>query len=176
MLPLPEGLSNKIDNFYRKKKLKFISFVSVLIITVLILFLFMINKGLKEGPDLSSLRKIITYEILDSCALGLERFHNLYGTYPRAEGKYFLDSIKMLVYIPTSYIFPDSANGNNFMGMMVKIKRDSLLKINNLFIGISRPEQYITYVFLTPNSYFLYSVGENGIDEHGKGDDMVYRK
>lgn len=176
MLPLPEGLSNRIDNFYRKKKLIFISLVSGLIITVLILFLFLINKGLKEGPDLSYLDKIITHEILDSCALGLERFQNLYGTYPRVEGKYFFDSIKILVNISHAYIYPDSANGNNFMGMKAKIKRETLLKMKNLFLGIGRPEQYISYIYLAPNSYRLYSVGKNGIDERGKGDDMVYSK
>jgi len=158
------------------KKILIPIFFLILIILGYLFLIKIIKDGIRQGPDYSDMRKKITMEILDSCSAGLKRYYQLHGDFPKYGGKYFLDSIKTLVSINDAYIYPDSANGDNFIRIKLKIKRDSLLKSHNLFIGIGRPEQYIKYKYLTNNSFMLYSVGENGIDENGSGDDIMIKR
>lgn len=172
MFILPDEWSKKFDKIYRRKWPVIISLSLISFFSVILSVIIMIERGLKEGPDLSYLRDKLTYEVLDSCAAGLCRFHRINGTYPKTNGKHFFDEIRNLAGIDEIYIYPDSANDNNFLGM--KREKSELLKTEHLFLGIGRPGQYITYKYVMRDAYLLYSVGENGIDEQGKGDDLVY--
>lgn len=49
------------------------------------------------------------------------------------------------------------------------------MKTNSPRDGWERPLIYKNTESNGPHTYMLYSVGPNGVDEHGSGDDVVYR-
>lgn len=131
-----------------------------------------------HGPDLyNEVDAKIIPELLDSAAMGLSRFHSAHGHYPQVEGKYFLDSIKEYVNINDAYVYADSLGRQGDTVLVKKpIGRMFDYKIvNHTYIGVGIPELTIIYRHIAPDSFLLYSVGKNLVDERGKGDDIIYR-
>ncbi len=47
--------------------------------------------------------------------------------------------------------------------------------IEHTFLGVGTRDLSIVFEPLNRDSFLLYSVGENKIDEHGQGDDVPYQ-
>jgi hypothetical protein len=166
---VPEGISYKYDLFVRRYRVILIlSFLVILILYITFLF-YKVNNDLYAGENLSEKESLM---LLDSCAVGVDRYKAINGSYPPINGKYFFNSIKLLVYIDEVYIYLSDKNATDLMRS--NYDRDSLLSKDSLVVGIGSSKQYLTYKYLNKDHYMLYSVGENGIDESGNGDDFVY--
>ena len=129
-----------------------------------------------QGERHSGLDKIITQELFDSVKVGLEKFKIINGHYPNYDGKYFFDSIKTFVSIPAVYVYADSLNTNGeYFSIKKKVgEKFNYKDISNTYLGIGNKDLIIIYKYLSKNSFKLYSVGENYLDENGDGDDILY--
>ncbi len=163
-----------LPNFLKKNK-----GIRVLVGIFLIFFLFVFvywqikrtEQNIIRGPDLYNELKIpITYNLFDSLATGLYKYRVQFGHFPQIEGKYFFDSIKPYTNISYIYIYSDSITKKPLN------KNSNYLTKNHTFIGIGNKELTIMYKPISPDSFLLYSIGKNLIDESGKGDDIVFRK
>ncbi len=179
MIPIPWKY---IPSIIKKNRILQI-ILSVLFFVLVILFIFWQAKQMVDsfsrGPDLYDEMELpITHELLDSAAKGLSIYQQNYGHYPQIEGKYFLDSIKQYININDVYVYADSLSRNGDTIPVKKFvgKKFNYRLISHTYIGVGIRELTIIYRNITPNSYFLYSVGKNLIDEHGKGDDVVYKR
>ena len=135
-------------------------------------------RELKYGVRHTEMRRNISLAIFDSVKVALERFHTSHGHYPKCEGKYFLDSLKPYITVSDVYVYADSldpAGINHALRKPVGNQYD-WMSVSHTYIGVSRPELSIVYRFRYPDTFLLYWVGENGIDENGRGDDLVYKK
>jgi hypothetical protein len=161
-------------------KNKVIKFIGIGSISTCILvlggyfLLHQLQEGMYKGETNPGFNRIITKELLDSSTIGLERFKSIHQHYPQCVGKYFFDSIKTLVHIPDVYVYSDSLGDN---GQVFPIKKRGgkfdYLNSSHTYLGSGRPELTIIYRPLSIDSYKLYGVGENCLDEGGKGDDVV---
>ena len=165
-----------MNKFLKNKKIIIcLSFFLILVLGIVCLKK-MLREAMNDGGDYSGLNRSITLEIFDSCSIAFDRYHKVYGHFPKYEGKYFYDSIKCFTNVSDAYLYADAVVRDSFPLYKAGIKRDSLLKMKNLFIGIGTAKQYIVYKYLSNNYYILYSVGENDIDENGIGDDIVFKR
>jgi len=136
-----------------------------------------LNEETQSGRDFSELRLEITHELLDSAAVGLERFYQQNGHYPTSQGKYFFDSIKQYIHANDVYVYNDSVSTeNDTIPIKKKLGKFNFLDKSFCYFGIGTSEQTIIYKLVTTKSYKLYSVGENYRDENGSGDDIVYQR
>lgn len=137
-----------------------LTFYIFAICTAILIFLFNIKY---LGDNHIGLRNSIAEDLLDSADMGLSRYFQIHHKYPDQNGKYFYNSIREYVDIREINIYTDSVHikPNN---------RDSL--IIKHFIGIGSRGCFISYR-KKDNTYLLYYIGENGIDEYGNGDDIV---
>lgn len=103
---------------------------------------------------------------MDSAYVGLNRFYKDKGHYPAIEGKYFFDSIKTYLGTLKASVFTDKDD----FGV------DSCLGVDNCFLAVGSNDSPIIYRYRGDHIFLLYWVGENGIDEIGTGDDIVYKK
>ena len=138
-------------------------------------FVRQLSNSILIGENNTEFRIKETKRLLDSSAVGLERFKLLHHHYPQCTGKYFLDSLKTFINISDIYVYNDSIDEK---GKVLPIKKHGgKFNYNNLshtYIGVGTPELTIIYRPLSLSSYKLYSVGENYLDEGGKGDDVLY--
>jgi hypothetical protein len=157
-----------------KKNYKYI----LIVLTILAIGTYFLINNLKnnfmQGERHSGLDDNITYELLDSVKVGLERYKAIYGQYPNYSGKYFFDSIKTLLTIPDTYVYADSINES---GKIIPIKKFAgksfdYLTVPHTYLAVGNKDLFIIYKYISNNSYKLYTVGENCIDENGKGDDI----
>jgi hypothetical protein len=138
------------------------------------LLIWQLREGLAHGERHTGLDLKITRDLLDSSVVGLDRFRSVYGHYPQTVGKYYFDSIKTFVSVSDVYVYADTITAN---GTPLEIRKPvgkhfDYLHARNTYLGAGRPEQTIIYRPLSLVSYKLYGVGENGLDEGGKGDDI----
>jgi hypothetical protein len=135
-----------------------------------------LQDALSKGRDPEEFGKPIREELFDSASIGLERYRNHVGHYPSIEGKYFVDSIKWYVGSAVS-VFKDSItrDGDTLLMGWGTYQKYDYLKTDGNFFGIGRPEVTIIYKPIG-NTYLMYSVGQNELDEGGGGDDVVYQK
>lgn len=135
------------------------------------------SKEMQQGPDHSTLRLTITWQLFDSAAVGLERFRRAHGHYPQMQGKYFLDSIKSYIGFIDTYVYADTITAQ---GDTIPLKHRGrwfhYMNRSLCYFGISWQPQTIIYKSLSGSAYRMYSVGENYQDEDGHGDDIVYKK
>jgi hypothetical protein len=155
------------------KTTKKVLVISVISLGVLIigyfLILWMFVQSINHGEINIEFDRKIALELIDSASCGLERFHSRYGHYPQISGKYFFDSIKTLVAIHEAYVYADSIHS----GMAKPINsRFNYLLVDHSYLGAGTRGMIILYQPTSNVSYKLYCVGENGIDENGKGDDI----
>ena len=133
-----------------------------------------LSNSMLKGETRIELNRQITNNMLDSCVAGLEGFKSLNHHYPQCVGKYFIDSIKSFVHFSDAYVYADSISS---AGQIFPIKRTSAtfdyMHISNTYLGAGRAELTIIYRPMSMDSYNLYGVGENSLDEGGKGDDIV---
>ncbi len=129
-----------------------------------------------QGERHSGLDKIITQELFDSVKVGLEKFKILNNHYPNTSGKYFFDSIKTFVSISDVYVYADSTNTNGEVFPIEKKvgEKFNYKNLSNTYLGVGNKDLVIIYIYLSENSFKLYSVGENYLDENGAGDDILY--
>ncbi len=156
--------------------------VGIFLICLTILFLYWQSKeflaDMTRGPDLyNEVDLPITYEMMDSVSSGLEKYRHHFGHYPNVSGKYFLDSIKQYLAIPDVYIYADSIDKNNDTGVVRKKVGDKFKyeTYAHTYVGIGTEKLILVYKRINPDSFRLYSVGKNLIDEDGKGDDIEFQ-
>lgn len=157
---------------------KFFKSLTVIIIVVIGVYflIFYLQKNILPSERHSGLDKIITQELFDSVKVGLEKFKILNNHYPNTSGKYFFDSIKTFVSIPDVYVYADSINSS---GEVFPIKKQvgemfNYKNLSNTYLGVGNKDLVIIYKYLSENSFKLYSVGANYLDENGAGDDILY--
>jgi len=116
--------------------------------------------------------------LMDSAAIGIERYHVSHGYYPKVSGKYFVDSVKRLVNLDACevYIYADTVSASGGMGPLLRRggKSFPFLQLDHTYFGVGHWKSTIIYRLLGSDSYLLYWIGNNEIDEAGKGDDVVY--
>jgi len=159
---------------------KYYKYTLILIIIFAIGTYFLINNlknNFLKGEQHSGLDDNITYELFDSVKVGLERYKAIYGQFPNYSGKYFFDSIKTLLTIPDTYIYADSINES---GKIIPIKKFAgksfdYLRVSHTYLAVGHKDFIIIYRYISNNSYKLYSVGENSMDENGEGDDISFK-
>lgn len=121
------------------------------------------------------LNRAIAARLMDSAAVGLDRFYQQNGHYPQIDGKLFFDSIKTLVGDIKPYVYTDKQRIDSKYWSV-----DDYRSVDSCFIGNGNYDSAIIYRRLSEkdkkSNYLLYWVGQNYIDEHGTGDDMVYEK
>ncbi len=190
---------------FMKNKWKIRVVVGIVLLTVTILFAYwqirQFEIGLIRGPDLYEEMDLpITHELLDSAAVGLRKYHEQYGHYPKIEGKYFFDSIRKYINIPNVYIYVDSMNidqdtifvknrGDTGWTRVQRVAPKDTISSENSnnfhlnyqtrvrsYLGVGMYKLTIIYRHIEPDSFFIYSIGKNLINENGKGDDIVYKK
>jgi hypothetical protein len=176
MIPIPERFVPQFIKQNRKVRLLLIVCLFLGFIFLVIYEAKQIDKGFRAGPDMRGLRKNITNDLFDSVAVGLRMFYAEHRHYPKIDGKHFFDSIKQYISVDDVYVYADSLDKD---GRMTPIKKRGgknfdYCSFNNTYLGIGSHEFTIIYRLLTPDSYLLYSVGENHIDEDGHGDDVLY--
>lgn len=166
-----------------KKNWKIRVIVGIFILVITILFAYwqlrQFELGLIKGPDLYDEQTLpCTYNLLDSAAIGLRKYHTLFGHYPQAEGKYFFNSIKQFINVSDVYVYADSftTKGDTIIIRKHGAKKFDYLNIDHTYLGVGIPQLTITYRRITPDSFLLYSVGKNLVDENGKDDDIVYER
>jgi len=177
MIPVPERF---VPRFIKQnRKIRSILFICLMLVFIssMIYTAKRIEESFRAGPRLVELREAITRHLFDSVATGLRIYLAEHGHYPEVDGKYFFDSIKQYINIDEVCIYADSVDKD---GKMEPIKKHGRMKFDyrrttNTYLGVGSPTLTIIYRRLSPNSYLLYSVGENCIDEGGQGDDVVYR-
>jgi hypothetical protein len=138
----------------KSRKVKILA-LAVVIVAAVLYSIYDMRRSIEAGPDYSEFRRVVTAQVFDSLAHGLQRYHAFYGRYPQTDEKYFYDSIKTFIHLDRAYVYSDSIHS---------------------FVGIGSRQQAILYRMNGLDSYVMYSVGENGIDENGGGDDMMYKK
>ncbi len=199
MIPIPERFIPRVIK--QKRWLQIV--LGITIVGLLISFAYWQLRQMQlsfiHGPDLyNELDAKIISELLDSTATGLHKYHSDYGHYPQISGKYFIDSIRKYVHIEDVYIYADSINRTRDT-LFVKNRGDvgwvKPMKIGDsnsvgdftmndfdqhspvhTYVGVGIPELTIIYRPVAPDSFLLYSVGKDLKDDHGKGDDVVYKK
>ncbi len=136
-----------------------------------------LRESLSSGYRMEGLRKEITVDLFDSVSVGLRQFYSHRGHYPSTEGKYYYDSIKQYVSVPEVYVYADSMDGSGHGIAVAKPVGESFNfhDIEHTYLGVGSSDMTIRYKRLTPDSYLLYSIGENKLDEAGGGDDVVYK-
>ena len=146
--------------------------LSIIVVNQLLLYW---GRQLLQGEIHRELDREVTFELLDSGHIGLERYRQKHGYYPEIEGKYFFDSIKTEIGKLNCYVYADSIiiSDSLRMGDDNRFKTYDYKKIGHTYLGVRHSQQYITYKRIG-NGYKLYSIGENEIDENGEGDDVVY--
>jgi hypothetical protein len=179
MIFLPDKfIPNFIRNSWKMRVLIGI-FLTLIIISIVYLEIKQWELDLVRGPDLYDEMDLpITHELLDSVAVGLQKYHDQFGYYPQIEGKYFFDSIKKYQNISDVYVYADSITSKGDTIVVKKHLKDRLFaykSISHTYLGVGIPALRIIYMRITPDSFLLYSVGKNLIDERGKGDDIVYK-
>ncbi len=151
-----------------------ISLLSAFLIIVL-LYLFIKKTNFKEGEKHDILQNTIAKDILNESYLGLIKYKVKYGNYPNTNGKYFLDSIIYFMNKKEPYIYFDTlSDENKIITIGFGIQVNPALH-DSIYFGIGNPQYYINY-YKFQDSFLLYYVGFNGIDEFGKGDDLLYNK
>ena len=128
-----------------------------------------------EGPNSTQLDKTIALHMLDSVVVGLKDFHIEHGHYPQINGKYFFDSVKQYIRVSDVLVYADTIepNGTTRATQQMAGSRFDYQTIPHTYIGIGRSEYFIVYRTVPPDSYLLYWIGRNGIDEGGAGDDLL---
>lgn len=147
--------------------------ISIIVVNQLLLYF---GRQFLQGETHRELSREVTFELLDSAHIGLERYKQKHGYYPEIEGKYFFDSIKTEVGKFECYVYADSIIISDSLGMGDDnlYKTYDYRKIGYTYLGVRQPQEYITYKRIG-NGYKLYSIGQNEIDENGEGDDVVYK-
>lgn len=85
-------------------------------------------------------------------------------------GKYFFDDFKYHLGDMAPYVYYLDSN-NKAKNATNKV---DYLMVNNTFIGLGSKRNFLVFKRLSNNKYEINYVGENGIDEHGLGDDKKY--
>ena len=128
------------------------------------------------GERNTGLDKIITEELFDSVKVGLDIYKLIHNHYHKCSGKYFFDSIKTLIGIPDAYVYADSLSKDGKFISIKKLagKQFDYTNISHTYLGVGIKELTIIYRYKDNDSFELYSVGENYLDENGEGDDLQY--
>ncbi len=147
---------------------------------VLLLFAYDYKQSVRElieGPRLKELDKRIALDLFDSVGVALEKYRENRGQYPQVDGKYFFDSVKRYVNISNVLVYADTFDSHGVARAFEALpgKRFDYRNISHTYLGVGRGESLIVYKPRPPNSYLLYWIGENGADEGGLGDDLVFR-
>ena len=79
--------------------------LSIIVVNQLLLYW---GQQLLQGETHRELTSEVTFELLDSTHIGLERYKQKHGYYPEIEGKYFFDSIKTEIGKLNCYVYADS--------------------------------------------------------------------
>ncbi len=178
MLPIPEKYVPRMIRQNRPLRLGLVLLMIVVFLLLLVQGARLIEGSLDEGPRFKSMDQRIARRLLDSAAVGIERYHTLHGFFPNADGKYFVDSIKALVNLEACdvYIYADTVGANGELVPILKRggQKFPFLQLNHTYFGVGHWRSTIIYRLVGPDCYLLYWIGNNEIDEAGKGDDVVY--
>lgn len=176
MIGVPE---KRVPKFIRESRKARVALGAGVLLIFVVTFFYQVRKygeSLMHGERKSELDVRITQSLFDSSVIGLQKYRAEHGHYPKEDGKYFFDSIKHYLHVSDIYIYADSTDVS---GRIVPIKKRVgkefyFQNVRRTFLGVGRAEQAIIYQHLAPDSFLLYSVGENEIDEYGAGDDIVH--
>jgi hypothetical protein len=178
MFPIPEERIPLWIRRHPSTRILLLACLGLVFISLLFQEVVTLKRELVEGPRLSELNKKVAHDLLDSAAVGLERFHIVHGRYPSASGKYFLDSIRQFINCESIkvYICADTISES---GQIIVLREGfddihPIHRFQNTYLGVGHPSSLILYQAKSPNSYRLYWIGENQIDEGGEGDDIRY--
>jgi hypothetical protein len=177
MIPIPEKFLPKVIKNHLAARI----LAGVLLVLLILVFALWQIRNVRFWEDdykrLYALDRKITIDLFDSSVVGLRMFHSRFGHYPHTNGKYFLDSIKEYVDFDDIYVYADSltANGDTLLIKKPVGEKFNYRSLKNIYFGIGDASQTIIYHYIEPDTFLLYSVGENCIDEGGKGDDIVYK-
>jgi hypothetical protein len=127
------------------------------------------DMGNTTVKDRSYLQKNIAIEVADSIKIGLERYKTANGGYPIYCGEYFYNYIYMYINIHSTYLYLDSIN----IGEINRRKMGINIDKNRVTISIGESNASIIYCSGNGEKYFMYFKGTNGVDEQGKGDDLI---
>ena len=120
------------------------------------------------GPDLSPFRRDEAKKYSKVVVDGLFSYKNHVGQFP-IESKYYLDDIMEYINIPPVYLYVDKLDEN---GNLIDFAHASSHADINKYIGIGANTNIIIYK-LKSTGFILYYIGENALDENGKGDDIM---
>jgi hypothetical protein len=171
MIPIDEWLLPKFIKDRTLKRIVLTIAGFAIIIGIGYCSMIKFQREISQGRDFSGLRLEITHRLLDSVAIGLERYRNIKGHYPETSGKYFLDSIKHFIG-SLDYVYVDSVlqSGDTVIMGWGTFQNIDYLTSSHTYFGFKLIYQ------VTESSYLLYSVGENEKDENGEGDDILFHR
>jgi hypothetical protein len=177
MIPIPGNFIPK--SIKDSWKIRALVALLTIVIAAAILF-FQLRQSAREfveGPRFDEMETRIALHLFDSIAIGLNAYRAERGHYPIVEGKYFFDSVKQYIPVQEVYIYADTVDS---LGTFIPIRKQVGRRFeyrsrSHTYIAVGRSQLSIVYRPSTPDSYLLYWVGENGIDEGGSGDDLVFR-
>lgn len=178
MFPIPERF---VPEWLRRKRALRVSIFLLLcgVFAVLVVQEALnLRRKLNEGPRFYELHKKIAQELMDSSAIGIERYFVYNGHYPSVTGKYFLDSIKQLVSLEALevYIYADTVSSRGEVKPILGKGGNPFpfRSLSRTYFGVGHWKSTIVYRPLERDTYLLYWTGDNGIDEAGGGDDLVF--
>jgi hypothetical protein len=177
MIPIPGNLiPTSIRDSWKVRAI--VALLSVVVVTAILIYDFKQSaRELIEGPRLVELDKQIALHLFDSVSVALNAYRTEHGYYPQVDGKYFFDSLKRYVNVSDVLVYADTFDSHGVARAIQNPpgKRFDYHNISHTYLGVGRSENIIVYKHLPPNSYLLYWIGENVIDEGGSGDDLVFR-
>jgi hypothetical protein len=178
MIPIPDNFVPRSIRENWKLRAVVVLFSLVAVSAILIYDYKQSVRELMEGPRLKELDKRIALDLFDSVAVALEKYRENRGQYPQVDGKYFFDSVKSYVNISNVLVYADTFDSHGVARVIEALpgKRFDYRDISHTYLGVGRCENVIVYKPCPPNSYLLYWIGENVIDEGGSGDDVVFRQ
>jgi len=135
-----------------------------------------------DGSQFDGLRKSIGRNLSEMIVVSIDAYEKNNGKVFTESGKYFLDTLAPYIQLDSVgvYVYQDSAAKD---GQIVPKKSvpNGTTKYGEpqgalLFFGLGNRDEYMRFQRIDRNSYLVYSVGRNGLNEKGGGDDVVFQR
>lgn len=132
-----------------------------------------------DGTEFEGLRDSIRRSMCEKVAAAVLRCEKHQGREFHVTGKYFLDSLKPYLTFDsvTVYVYQDSIIQD---GQIVPVKKHRDERGNRvwfqdslMYLGIGSSDDYMCRIRTPSGMYLCYTVGANGVDELGMGDDKL---
>ncbi len=149
------------------KKILFISII-LYFIYLIIFWIYAFRESFLNGEVRKAYNDATAMSDMFKIKKSLDNYKNINRHYPITQSKYFTDSLLFDLKDSELSFCIDTSIGNATISLQKKINSTS----NRTYASIGNCTLFYIYKSINGVDYNLYYIGQNGIDENGKGDDI----